>query len=161
MFKHYLVSVFWIIRFRLRFFTQRKHSKKSVALVVNSFDKGGLEQVVLNLYLGYKKKGWDAYILSQTRNVGQMAEKLIDMRDIYIFDDNKDEFIRFCWRKKIDVLHYHYNTYMMRGARKMGFLILYTMHNVYTWMSLQEIQLYSKKLSFAHKIIPVSGFVEK
>ena len=161
MFRHRLESFFWMLRFRFRFFLKRKNSKRSVALVVNSFDKGGLEQVVLNLYLGYKKQGWNVYILSQTRNVGQMAEKLIDIRDIYIFDNNKDAFISFCWRKKIDVLHYHYNTYMMPGARKMGFLILYTMHNVYTWMSLDEIQLYSKKLSFAHKIVPVSGFVEK
>jgi hypothetical protein len=67
MFKHRLESFFWMLRFRFRFFTRPKNSKMSVALVVNSFDKGGLEQVVLNLYLGYKKQGWNVYILSQTR----------------------------------------------------------------------------------------------
>ena len=134
---------------------------KSVALVVNSFDKGGLEQVVLNLYLGYKQKGWNAYILSQSRHVGSMAEKLLDLRDIYIFDNSKEEFIKFCRSHGINVLHYHYNTFMMDDAKKMGIKALYTMHNVYTWMNLPEIREYSVKLAAAHMIVPVSSFVER
>lgn len=158
---HTLFKIYWMFRFRFRFFLHQKQGHKNVALVVNSFDKGGLEQVVLNLYLGYKKNGWNAYILSQSRNIGQMAEKLLDLRDIYIFDEKEDEFIRFCWEKSIDTLHYHYNTYMLMGARKMGFKVIYTMHNIYTWMSLPEICAYSYKLTAAHKIVPVSSFVEQ
>ena len=31
-----------------------------IGLVVSSFDKGGLEQVVLNLYRGYRAAGYEA-----------------------------------------------------------------------------------------------------
>lgn len=155
--KHFLYKTKWALRFRLRFAKERK--ARNVALVVNGFDKGGLEQVVLNLYLGYKKRGYNVWLLSQTRAVGEMADKLLDLRDIYIFDGQEDEFLRFCWRKHINILHYHYNTYMMAGARKMGFRVLYTMHNVYTWKSLPELKAYSEKLASAHRVVAVSSFV--
>jgi len=134
---------------------------RNIALVVNSFDKGGLEQVVMNLYLGYRRKGWKAYILSQTRLVGSMAEKLLNLKDIYIFDGNEDDFFCFCRNHNIDVLHYHYNTFMLKEARERGFKILYTMHNAYTWMTLSEIRAYSARLASAHKVVPVSTFVEQ
>ena len=132
----------------------------NVALVVSSFDKGGLEQVVLNLYHGYKKAGWNAYIMSQTRHVGDMADKLDDIRDIFIFDGNPNEFIGFCAKHRIEVLHYHYNTFMMTGNRKRGYKILYTMHNAYAWMSAQRIGAYSSILAVINKVVPVSSFVE-
>lgn len=147
----------WAIRFRVRFLTKNANG---VGLVVNSFDKGGLEQVVLNLYHEYKKKGYPVYILCQTRNVGNLAVKLLDLRDIFIFDGQEALFIEFCWKKNIRILHYHYNTFMLMGMRKMGFKVLYTMHNVYTWMSLSEIKAYSYKLTAAHHIVPVSFFVQ-
>lgn len=161
MFKRIFKRCLWLVGFRLRFVFQRNICNKNIALVVNSFDRGGLEQVVLNLYLGYKKMGWNAYILSMTRDVGKMAEKLLDLRDFYIFDSDEDRMLRFCWQKKIGILHYHYNIFMLKGARLMGFKVLYTMHNVYTWMSQPEILAYSQRLARAHRIIPVSSFVEK
>jgi len=132
-----------------------------IALVVNSFDKGGLEQVVLNLYLGYRQKGLDACILSQSRHVGAMAKKLRDPEDIFIFDGNEDAFFRYCEERNINTLHYHYNTFKMSEAKKKGFKTLYTMHNVYVWMSAPEIRAYSEKLADARKIVPVSSFVER
>jgi len=132
----------------------------NVALVVSSFEKGELEQVVLDLYYGYKKNGWNAYIMSQTRNIGDIAKELDDIRDIFIFDGDPGEFIRFCGKHKIEVLHYHYNTFMMTGNRKRGYKILYTMHNAYAWMSAPQISAYSSVLEVANKVVPVSSFVE-
>lgn len=153
-----IFKIKWLIKFRTRFLFS-DHSQRNIALVVNSFDKGGLEQVVLNLYYGYKKQGYNVYILSAFNNA-PLAKRLYDLRDIHIFNNNPENFIQFCWDKKINVLHYNYNTLMIRAVRQMGFKIIYTMHNVYTWFATQELINYKQRLDSAHYVVCVSEYVK-
>lgn len=156
--KSLIFKIKWLIKFRARFLFTRKKDK-SIALVVNSFNKGGLEQVVLSLYYGYKKMGYRVYILCAF-NDAPLAKNLHDLRDIYIFNNNPEKFIQFCFDKHINVLHYHYNTLMIRAARQMGFKVIYTMHNVYTWFTKEELQAYKNRLDSAHYVACVSSYVK-
>lgn len=50
--------------------------RQSIGLVVPAFDKGGLAQVVLNLYLGYRSLGHDCVVLVENNISGYMAKRL-------------------------------------------------------------------------------------
>jgi len=136
-----------------------KQNKPAIGIVVTTFDKGGLEQVVLNLYFGYKKKGYPVYMLCQKNILGIMA-KQVDAADLFVFDDSIKSFIRFIRKHGIDVLHYHYNTFGCEEAKKSGVHTIYTMHNVYTWKNNEEIREYSKVLDKMDYVIPVSNLVK-
>jgi len=133
--------------------------KPIIGLVVTTFDKGGLEQVVLNLYSGYKSKGYKVYMMCQENVLGVMAMQ-IEPDEMLVFDSKLDTFLDYLYDKNINVLHYHYNVFACREAKARGVHIMYTMHNVYTWKSDSEIKEYSKLLSEMGKLVPVSNFVK-
>lgn len=136
-----------------------KNSEKPViGIVVTTFDKGGLEQVVLNLYLGYKKQGYCVYMLCQEDILGIMAQQIAD-GELYVFHNNLEEFINLLYDRNINILHYHYNVFGVEEAKKRGVAAIYTMHNVYTWKNDQEIRDYSAVLNNMDRVIPVSNLV--
>lgn len=136
-----------------------KNSEKPViGIVVTTFDKGGLEQVVLNLYLGYKKQGYCVYMLCQEDILGIMAQQIAD-GELYVFHNSLEEFINLLYDKNINILHYHYNVFGVEEAKKRGVAAIYTMHNVYTWKNDQEIRDYSAVLNNMDRVIPVSNLV--
>lgn len=137
----------------------QKGSKPVIGIVVTTFDKGGLEQVVLNIYLGYKKYGYPVYMLCQENILGVMAQQ-VEPDELFVFNNNIDNFINFLYEKNITVLHYHYNTFGCSQAKERGVHSIYTMHNVYTWKSDTEILDYSKELKNMDKIVPVSNLVK-
>ena len=144
----------WIAWFRLH-----KPARPAIGLVVSSFDKGGLEQVVLNLYRGYLAAGRQVYLLVEENILGPMAQQ-VDPERLLVFNRDEDTFLHLCKQHDIRVLHYHYNTYMMHGVRLMGFRVLYTIHNIYTWKSDAEMLAYGQLLDrCADSIVAVSGFV--
>ena len=148
----------WFVKYRAMLLFHDK-SEKNVGLVVNSFNKGGLEQMVLSLYRAYKAHGWNVYILSAF-NDAPLARELDDLRDVYIFNNSPEQLIAFCYQKHINVLHYHYNTLLMRAAKQMGIKVLYTMHNVYSWFTNDEFAAYAARLCKADYIVAVSDYVK-
>lgn len=138
---------------------QISSEKPVIGIVVTTFDKGGLEQVVLNLYLGYKKQGYSVYMFCQEDILGIMA-KQIDEGELYVFHNNLAEFINLLYDKNINVLHYHYNVFGVEEAKMRGVACIYTMHNVYTWKNDQEIREYSSVLNKMDRVVPVSNLVK-
>lgn len=138
----------------------QKGEKPVIGIVVTTFDKGGLEQVVLKLYLGYKKHGYQVYMLCQENILGIMAKEISE-GELFIFNNNLNLFLDYLYEKNITLLHYHYNTFGCSEAKARGVHAIYTMHNVYTWKSDDEILNYSKTLNNMDKVIPVSNFVKK
>lgn len=137
----------------------KKGEKPVVGIVVTTFDKGGLEQVVLNLYLGYKKAGYQVYMLCQENILGIMAEQVSE-GEMLVFNNDMDTFLNYLYEKNINVLHYHYNVFGCKEAKARGVRTIYTMHNVYTWMSDLEIKDYAGILAEMDKIVPVSNLVK-
>lgn len=133
--------------------------KPVIGIVVTTFDKGGLEQVVLNLYLGYKNQGYSVFMLCQENILGIMAQQVED-GEMLVFDNDLGKFVDLLYAKNINILHYHYNIFGCEEARKRGVAAIYTMHNVYTWKNDEEILEYSKVLNTMDRVIPVSNLVK-
>lgn len=136
------------------------HEMPSVGLVVKAFDKGGLEQVVYNLYVGYRKQGWKAYIFVETDTVGYFAERLESPEHLCIFSGNKDRFLQLCYINRITHLHYHYSTFFVEEANKYGIRTIYTIHNTYVWMADDVIRYYGTVLAQMNAIVAVSSTVK-
>ena len=136
------------------------HETPSIGLVLKGFDKGGLEQVVYNLYVGYRKQGWKAYIFVETDNMGYFAERLESPDHLCMFSGNKDRFLQFCYINRITHLHYHYSTFFVEEANKYGIRTIYTIHNTYVWMADDTIRHYGTVLAQMNAIVAVSSRVK-
>lgn len=132
----------------------------AIGLVVTSFDRGGLEQVVFNLYTSYRKQNKRCYILCEEDKIGHFVGKIISPTDIYFYRKNPDLFLSYCERKNIKWLHYHYNTFLIDEMQKRGIRTIYTLHNVYTWLNDKEIVERSKKINSADLVVAVSMYIK-
>ena len=84
---------------------KQEGEKPIIGIVVTTFDKGGLEQVVLNLYLGYKKQGYQVYMLCQENILGIMAQQ-VEEGELVVFQSDLETFLNFLYEKNITLLHY-------------------------------------------------------
>ncbi|MHB8806706.1 MAG: glycosyltransferase [Anaerolineaceae bacterium] len=136
----------------------KENDKPVIGLVVGSFDKGGLEQAVFNLYEGYRKLGYECYVLCQSDNIGHFAKKLYSSEHLLIFKNNTHLFLNFCKRKNIRWLHYHYNTFLIDKVREFGIHTIYSIQNIYSWLSDDEIMERSRLINTADYIVAGSTF---
>ena len=159
MIKRMLKFIKWYVLFN--FIRPVKKENAAIGLMVGSFDKGGLEQVVLNLYKGYRKNGIPAHILIQGEQAGFFAKCLDNPRHFRIINNDPDEILRFCYKNNIRILHYHYNTYMMKFFSALGFDLYYTIHNTYVWFKDEDWARYKRLLKRCNKIIAVGEWVRQ
>lgn len=131
----------------------------SVGLVVTTFERGGLEQIVLYLYEGYKKAGFKTYLLCQKDILSSMAQQ-IDKGELLVFHDSEEELISLLRKYRITNLHYHYNVFALEKMRALGVNTIYTVHNTYIWLSDSEIRQRAEIMKLADKVVPVSEAVE-
>lgn len=133
--------------------------KPSVAIVVPSFDRGGLEQVALNLYRGYRARGCECIVLVERNVAGYMLGRLDAPEHGIVLNGEEGLFLEVLAQHKVDVLHYHYSAFGLSEAKKLGIYTLYTLHNVYTWLDDAGFSHHAGQLSEADRIVAVSGFV--
>lgn len=131
----------------------------SIGIVVPSFDKGGLEQVALNLYRGYRALGCRAVVLVENNVAGAMLERLDSPDDAVILNREEGLFLETLAARDIDVLHYHYSSFGLAAARAFGIFTLYTLHNVYTWLDDAAFAHHAGQVREADRIVAVSSFV--
>lgn len=131
----------------------------SVAIVVPSFDRGGLEQVALNLYRGYRARGCECIVLVENNVAGYMLGRLDDPAHGLVLNREEPLFLEALARHRVDVVHYHYSTFGLETARALGLFTLYTLHNVYTWLDDAAFAHHAAELMRADRVIAVSGFV--
>lgn len=149
----------WRDKFSRRFKTPCR--KPGIALIAHGMEQGGVEQVIMDLYHGYKKRGYRAYIVCQNWVIDAVKDKLEAPEDIYVFNNDIFDLVQFLWRRDVRTLHYHYNVFGMEIFHKFGFRIIYTMHNVYTWMGDEYIRGYAEHLRHADYVVPVAESVRK
>lgn len=131
----------------------------SVAIVVPSFDRGGLEQVALNLYRGYRALGSRCIVLVERNEAGYMLGRLERPGDGIILNGDESLFVEALARHEIDVVHYHYSTFGLAAARRLGLFTLYTVHNVYTWLDDAGFAHHAGQIMEADRVVAVSRFV--
>lgn len=150
--------IYWYFKFN---FLNKKTSKPNIGLVVNSFDKGGMETVALKLYKGYSQRGYKSFIISETNKVGELAKKLEYPNHLRIINGDLNEMLKFCYENNIRILHYHYNTFHLKFFRAIKFKTLYTIHNTYLWFNDEDWIEYTKKLKNCDALIAVSDWVKE
>lgn len=153
-----LLLLRWAVKFRRRF--RAPCAKPAVALMVNGMERGGLEQVVMDLYHGYKARGYRAYIVCAEWQIDAVKDKLDAVEDIFVYQNDFEALAQFLWRRDVSTLHYHFNVFCIHILHLMGFRTLYTMHNLYTFMDDAQIRAYAKKLESADWFVPVAAFVK-
>lgn len=136
-----------------------KHPVTSVALVVPSFDKGGLEQVVLNLYRGYRARGCRVVVLVENNIAGAMLERLESPDHAIILNREEGRFLEALAEHDVDVAHFHYSNFGLAEAKQLGIFTLYTLHNTYTWLDDAGFAYHAKRVQTANRIIAVSNVV--
>lgn len=149
----------WQLKFRKRL--SKKCKKPAIALITSGMENGGLEQVIMDLYHGYKSRGYRAYIVCQHWMINSVKDLIEAPEDIFVFENDLQTLIHFLWRRDIRSIHYHYNTFGMKELKLLGLKILYTMHNTYTWMGDNEIKAYGQLLKNADFVIPVSNVAKE
>ncbi len=132
-----------------------------IGLVVSSFDRGGLEQVVYNLYKGYRELGAESYVLCKCGSAMGHFASMLPPEHIVAFEEDEATFFGFCERHGIGLLHYHYATDFMEQARARGYRLVYTMHNAYTWMDREQLRAYAERLNSTDMVAAVSNFVKR
>ncbi len=144
-----------LVRLRLR----HVKTPAGIGLVVDSFSYGGLEQVVLNLYRGYRAHHQPAYIISVSNQVSDMIQGIEDdPRHLRILHWRLADLIDFCRENNIRTLHYHYSTYHLPIMRLLGLKTIYTIHNTFVWFNPRAWLRTRFQLRFANRIIAVSNF---
>jgi glycosyltransferase involved in cell wall biosynthesis len=129
-----------------------------IGLVVPAFDKGGLEQAVLNLYRGYRSLGHDCVILVENNVSGYMAKQLERKQDVVVFNKDETLFLQTCAARGVTVLHYHYSVYLLRTMRALGIFTMYTLQNIYTWLDDEAFQERADQILSADQVVAVSRF---
>lgn len=135
-------------------------NKKGIAFIVNSFEKGGVEQVVLNLYKGFRSKEYPSYVVSLSNNIGIFANELECPNHLRILNYDVIDLINYCAKNNIRTLHYHYATFNMKLMKLLGFKIFYTIHNTYIWYSNEDWNALKSCLKYCDGIIAVSDWTK-
>ncbi len=131
----------------------------SVAIVVPSFDRGGLEQVALNLYRGYRARGCPCIVVVVNNVAGHMLTRLEEPAHGIVLDRDEALFLETLAEHEVDVVHYHYATFGLREARALGLFALYTIHNLYTWLDDGAFSAHVGEVLEADRVVAVSSAV--
>ena len=133
-------------------------STRSIALVVPVFDRGGLEQVVLNLYRAYRDAGHSCIVLVESNECDYMASFLDSREDVFIFNGDERLFLSKCLERRISICHYHYSTFGLSLVSDLGIYCIYTLHSIYTWMNGERFRVVAEQIRKADRVVAVSSF---
>lgn len=140
----------------------RRGKNQKVCLVVNNLGEGGLEQVVMDLYRGYRKRGIETFIVCVNEEVSEYVGQIEDdPRHFRMIRRSTLDFLKFCRKNQIGVIHYHFSTFRMPMMRMAGMKTIYTIHNTYVWLGRRQWMRLWMNLQFCNEIVAVSDFVRR
>lgn len=134
--------------------------KEPVGILVDSLDKGGLEQVVYNLCKGFKKV--KPYIFITGEEYGDMGWKLRQEGFyVYILEDDFKRFSSLVQQIGIKKINSHYSIWNFKKIHHKEIQIFYTIHNSYTWIEGENLNIRKEAYKKVTKFIAVSSSVKK
>lgn len=128
-----------------------------VGLVVPSFDKGGLESVVFAIYNALRDRGYKATLFVE-RGYGGYFSNLVDPSDIVNLREQEIQLFAEIAARRINIMHYHYSLFMIAGVQSVGIPTIYSLHNVYTWLSDAEFSARASLIKDCDCAVAVSSF---
>ena len=116
--------------------------------------------MVYSLYKDLKMRGAQVTLLIETDTIGYFAS-LIDKGDVCVFNLREEQFFSEIAFRRINVLHYHYSTFYLDRAKAAGLAVLYTLHNVYTWLDDAAFRARADIILQANAVLAVSHFAAR
>ena len=141
-------------------FVYSEDRKLNIALQVENFDKGGLEQVVYDLATHIDRKKFNVSVIVVNRN-GLMGYKL-KSKGIEVLEINNsiEAYLGILKNKHIDIVNSHYSYFGLDKAADLGIAVVETVHNSYTWISPETFEDIKKKSKYTDRYIFVSNQVK-
>ncbi len=140
-----------------------KNNKPTLAMQLYKMDKGGLEEVVLQIANDKNiREKFNVVILAEYSSSGYLAD--IARKNgipVYSFFGNKDNIRRLIKKLNIKIVHFHYNIFGIEEYKKLNVKTVYTIHNNYIWFDKNGVEERNKHYKFVDKFIAVSSQVKE
>ena len=139
----------------------KKLKQGYVGIMVDSLDKGGLEQVVALLAREFRNKGIEVRILCTLKG-GEVARELLSERfSVEIFDGNLKEFETYICENRPILINTHFTKNMLEIVKKYNVPIIEVLHNMYVFQNETELKKEYYLSQFYTKIVAVSSIVKE
>lgn len=140
-----------------------KNNKPTLAIQVTIMDKGGLEEVVLQLATDKKiNEKFNVVIIAESTNKGYLADIAKNSGiPVYSFFNNKRRISDLIKTLNIKIVHFHYNIAGIEEYKNNGVKIIYTIHNNYIWQNKSDIEIRKYFYKFVDLFIAVSTQVKE
>jgi glycosyltransferase involved in cell wall biosynthesis len=137
--------------------------KETLAFQLESFDKGGLEEVVLSLATDEKIcEKYNVVVLVAGSVVGHIAE-LAEKRGIpvFILNHQEDALVYLIEKLNIKICHFHYSVFGASVFKGYSVKTVYTVHNNYIWGNNLFVEDRIQKYKYIDFFVAVSKQVGK
>ena len=135
--------------------------KSKVIQVVNSLENGGLEQIVIDLHHELLRQRFESRICIWSDNVASIANQIEDWSKVTILVENRKSYLKYLVTERPSSIHFHHSTLGVRYLTFSRIKLIYTMHNVYTWLDHKSAKNFYRLLSKMDVIANVSNSVKK
>lgn len=133
--------------------------KLRLGLMVPSFDKGGLQSVVFAIYKHFRNLGHEVTVFVEMDEIGYYSN-MIDPSDLVVLHSRPEQFFAELAARRINLLHYHYSIFMLSEAKKFGIGVIYTLHNVYTWLDDATFQTRALVIASSDAVVANSNYTK-
>lgn len=124
----------WLMAIRLPIPEAPNNNKPNIAFQLDSFDKGGLEEVVFTLVKKIGSSGkYNVFIFINNNVVGSIGSKLKDEYPIVLLNNNRYYLQKILKKIPFSLVHLHYSIFGIMDYKRSSVRILYTIHNNYIW----------------------------
>ncbi|MDG2306590.1 MAG: glycosyltransferase [Candidatus Binatia bacterium] len=132
-----------------------------VALEVQSLDRGGLENVVAELALGFGAVGIDPVVVCTERGGARAAELRAVGIDVVVLraGDRVRELGDVLDSRRVDLLNPHFSMIGVRPAVARGIPVVPTLHNAYGWVGASVVDEFRALDPLVNGYTAVSQFV--
>jgi len=132
-----------------------------IGFMVDTLDKGGLEQVTALLAIRMKDRGLPVKILC-TSSGGAVADQVAaDGIEVAVFDGDRDRIVRYLKDNVPDVISSHYVQNFYDVPRSLGIPVVETIHNMYAYFDYNDWKREAVRSKCFDAMIAVSDTVKE
>ena len=139
------------------------NDKPTIAFHLYHMDKGGLEEVVLQLATNDKiREKYNTVIIAEKNNKGYLANIAKTKGvEVYSFFRNSRNIEKLIQKLNIKIVHFHYDLTGIEEYKNYGAKTMYTIHNNYIWINKKDISWRNNIYLHIDKFIAVSSQVKE
>jgi len=129
--------------------------RDGIALLMQRWGIGGMEQVVLELAIGLAAKGArvSVCLVEASGHEHLSAHAKRHGFSVVALDGKVDRLVSHCRAENVQTVHYHHCSLGCRDLAGIGVRTVYTFHNSYVWLDERE------RAAHADAIAPMSAFI--